>query len=443
MTSASPSRGRVVASLDRAAQALRGLPVPQSAPLGEMAIAAHVAAKVWRDRASPGALRRALVDAAFIGATLQTFGRGGAVAQGGALHPLAFLPDYHGPHFHRALRRLVTPAEGPFVVHLALTGACPWRCLYCYASAGGAHAPDAGDAALERIAAELAARRVPIVILGGGEPLARFDRAVRIVEILSRGCEVRLATSGAGLTPARASRLRDAGVRVLAISLDSDERARVDQARGPGAFDAATRALEVSARVGMVSLVTSIVGRDAFASEREVARFLTWMRAVHPAAVVNFVPQFSVGRAAGDGFRTPAEFAPVARRLAAVIRGGRHRASVFYAAPMDLMVGCVGAAQRQAIVDIRGNLGACVAGATFGNLVTEPFDVVWARLLAAPSRFKQGYFCAHVAERAAAPEPGPGATYEALEDFMASHPDALLQRALDLAGPALAWLVSD
>ncbi len=431
------ARAGLAVRLEAFAKALREAHVPRAAPRRELAVAGHVAARAWASRGAPYALRRALVDLAFIEGALLAFGRGAMIADGGAF----FLPDYHGPHFHRALRRLLVPGEGPFVAHLSMTGACPWQCRYCFASAGGAGAPDVGDRALARIAEALVKERVPIVILGGGEPLGRFERTLALVATLSRASEVRLATSGSGLTPSRAEALRAAGLRVLAISLDSNDRARVDAARGDGAFAVAVRALRVAAGAGIETLVTCVVGRGSFAREGELEGLLALVRSVHPRAVVNFIPEFATGRGEGDGFRTPAEYAPTGARLARAIREGAHRAAAFYSPPMDRLVGCVGAGQRQVVIDTRANLCACVSGASFGNLLDEPFDVVWARMLAAPSRLKQGYFCAQVHERDEPLPRGEDAMRRALEGFHEASPDAVLQRVIDALGPALARLV--
>ncbi len=352
---------------------------------------------------------------------------------------MAFLPDYHGEHFHAALRRLLVTGSGPFVVHLSTTARCPWSCQYCFASAGGPDAVDPGDTDLDRVAAGLAERRVPMVILSGGEPLARFARVVRLAGILSRGCEVRLVTSGAGLTAERATALRDAGVRVVAVSLDSDDAMRVDAMRGRGASEVAHAAITASVNAGLFTLVTSVVGRATFTDEAAVDRFLRGIAARHPKAVVNFVPAFATGRGAREGFGSPAAFAPTGAMVARAVRAGGHRAGVFYAPPMDALVGCVGAAHRQLVLDARGELFACVSRASHGNVHREGLDVVWRRMLAAPSRYAQGYFCADVADRDLDGDAlDPTATRAALEGFFARTPDALLQRVLDVAGPVLA-----
>ncbi|MBI4952013.1 MAG: radical SAM protein [Myxococcales bacterium] len=402
---------------------------------------ARVAAKAWHDRANGHGVRRALLELAFIETARATFGSGGMFTEGASFYPLPLLPDFHGPHFHEAVRRLVLPSAGPFVVHLAITGACPSRGHYCHASAGGPEPPDLGDERLVAIARALVAEAVPLVILAGGEPMARFERLVRLVEVLAVGSEVRVTTSGVGVTAERALCLQRAGLKVMAVSLDGDDRRRVDATRGlDGAFAAAVAALGHAAAAGLITFVTTVVARDAFGSSGEVDRFLAFVRSVHPTAVVNFVPQFATGRGTATGFRSPAEYRPVARRIAASIRRGGHRATVFRA-PLELAVGCVGGGLRQIHIDTRGNVAACVSGATFGNLEDEPLGAIAARMRALRPRLKRGFLCATVAARASARVLDPEASKQALAAFYATHEDTLFQRLLDVAEPVVDWLV--
>lgn len=374
---------------------------------------------------------------------MQTFGREGMLTAGEAFYPLFLLPNFHGPHFHEALRRLLLPGRGPFVAHLAVTGACPCRCEYCYLSAGESDAPDLGDERLLEVARSIVLAEVPVVSLEGGEPLARFERLVQCVELLAPFCEVRLATSGVGLTAERALRLRRAGLSVLAVSLDSDDREAVNETRGsPVAFDAAVAGLRHAGAAGIVTFVTAVVDRAGFENVAGVHRFLSFVRDIDTQILVNFLPRFATGRAATNGgFRSPDEYAPVAQRLARAIRAGRHRATVF-GRPLELLMGCVGAGRRQLNIDPAGNVMTCVSGASFGNVVDEPLDRIVRRWSSADTRLKRGFFCAEIGEQTdGGAVLDPAASERALDAFYATHPDTLFQRLLDVAGPQLAWMI--
>lgn len=426
----------------RLAGALRRLEVPRAGPGARLVLTGHLAARAFGDRSFRQRFRRTLLRIGFFEAALRTFGRGGMFSAGQAFYPLFLLPDFHGPHFDEALRRLLLPGRGPFAAHLAVTGACPSRCTYCYAAAGGPDAPDLGDARLFAVARALADRGVPLISLGGGEPLARYERLVRLVEILAGAAEVRVATSGVGLTPARASCLKRAGLTALAVSLDSDDPAKVNASRGYArAFEAAVQALRSSADAGLITLVTSVVDRSGFRSPADVDRFLRFLRELHPSLVVNFLPKFATGRASLDGFSSPEEYAPIARTIARAIQDGGHRATVFLD-PLEHLMGCVGAGRRQLNVDARGNVTACISGASFGNLIDEPFEQVYDRFRAGGARLKRGFFCASIQDRAGgATVLAPDDSSRAIAEFYSSHPDTVFQRALDAFGAQIADLV--
>ena len=144
-------------------------------------VARQVARKAWRTRGSGGVLRRALVDLVGLQGALLTFGTDAMITDGGAFFPLSFLPAYRGPHFHRAVRRLLVPGAGPFVAHLSLTGACPWTCAYCFASAGGPQAHALGDG--EDFELIFTVSEADAEKLRGGAPVPVFE----IGEIVASG----------------------------------------------------------------------------------------------------------------------------------------------------------------------------------------------------------------------------------------------------------------
>jgi pyrroloquinoline quinone biosynthesis protein E len=114
----------------------------------------------------------------------------------------------------------------PTTLLAEITHRCPLHCPYC-------------SNPLELIAAErelttsewqrvlTEARRLGVLQLGlsGGEPLVRGDVEALAAHARALGLYTTLVTSGVGLTPARAGKLRDAGLEHVQISLqDSDER---------------------------------------------------------------------------------------------------------------------------------------------------------------------------------------------------------------------------
>ena len=140
--------------------------------------------------------------------------------------------------------------ERPFVLVWELTRACALTCKHCRADAQPDRHPDElttaeGKALLDEARAF---GENQLVVLSGGDPLARDD-TVELVEYgADRGLLMTLTPSGtASLTPDRVSALADAGTRRLALSVDGGSRVAHDEFRGePGSFDATIRAAEAA-----------------------------------------------------------------------------------------------------------------------------------------------------------------------------------------------------
>jgi len=358
--------------------------------------------------------------------------------------PHVLMPEYRSPQFDEAVRRLVLPARGPNILFFSLTDACPSKCEYCFAGSGGRAPDDIGDDAAFAVAEAVAESGIPLVNISGGEPLSRYRRVVKTVEILSPCCEVRLFTSGIGLTGARLAQLSQAGLRGVFVSLDTDDAERFDRARGiPGAFTAAVDALKMCARAKMPTFVNCVVDRERFAHRDDVERFLRFVEGIDPSIVIRFLPLLATGRGKhADSFRDPAECEAVADRITATAEElGRPIAMLF--GRVDAFIGCPGAGGKLMNIDGAGNVTVCISRAALGNVLEEPFANIYERFVTRCRRLQVGFFCCDVGERADAPDLlDPAASQRALERFYAKSQDADWQRALDRYGWLLRRLVA-
>ncbi|WP_172613731.1 radical SAM/SPASM domain-containing protein [Moorella sp. E306M] len=145
--------------------------------------------------------------------------------------------------------------SGPVVVWNC-TRACNLKCRHCYAAAG----PVAGGEEMDTLAArdfleQLAAFRVPVLLLSGGEPLVRQDIFDLMAAAVKKGLRVTLSTNGTLIDRSTARELKKIGISYVGISLDGVEE-RHDAFRGQkGAFAAALEGirncLAVDQRVGL------------------------------------------------------------------------------------------------------------------------------------------------------------------------------------------------
>lgn len=142
------------------------------------------------------------------------------------------------------MRHGTSEGHGP-VVAWNMTRTCNLRCRHCYMDADAhAHAGELTTAEAKRFIDDLAAFRVPALLLSGGEPLMRKD-FFEIAEYAStNGVRPTLSTNGTLIDEEAAKKLKSAGVAYVGVSLDGPEHVN-DAFRGKqGAYGAAMRGIQ-------------------------------------------------------------------------------------------------------------------------------------------------------------------------------------------------------
>lgn len=131
------------------------------------------------------------------------------------------------------------------VIFWNLTGRCNLSCKHCYNSSG----PDkgAGDELTTSEAIsfinDCGVLGVPVILLSGGEPLMRPDIWELAAHAHGLGIKTALSSNGTFITPEITSKIRDAGIGYVGISLDGATAATHDTVRNtPGAFERAVQA---------------------------------------------------------------------------------------------------------------------------------------------------------------------------------------------------------
>lgn len=136
-------------------------------------------------------------------------------------------------------------ARRPVVVW-NVTRRCNLYCVHCYSDSSpknyeGELTTDEGRALLD----DLAAFKIPAVLLSGGEPLIRPDLFDLVAHARDRGLRVVLSTNGTLVDARLARRIHEAGFSYVGISLDGIGPVN-DAFRGrTGAYDRALRAIRL------------------------------------------------------------------------------------------------------------------------------------------------------------------------------------------------------
>ncbi len=154
----------------------------------------------------------------------------------------------------------------PRLVFWELTKGCNLRCVHCRATATELSSPD--DLSYEesaQIIDQLAEYAPLILVLSGGEPLFRGDLFRLARRATERGIHVALGTNGTLITAEVARKIKEAGIRRVAISLDGADAATHDSFRGiPGAFDRAIEGFQHLKRLGVsMQINTSVAKHNA------------------------------------------------------------------------------------------------------------------------------------------------------------------------------------
>ena len=144
-----------------------------------------------------------------------------------------------------------------------VTRRCPLSCRHCRASAGDrGREGELSTAEARRLLEGVAAFASPIVILTGGEPMARED--IFDIARYGSGLGLRMVMAPCGLLMDREAtrRIIASGIRRISLSIDGEDRETHDAFRRThGAFDAVLEAARLAREEGLEFQVNTTVTR--------------------------------------------------------------------------------------------------------------------------------------------------------------------------------------
>jgi 12,18-didecarboxysiroheme deacetylase len=138
------------------------------------------------------------------------------------------------------------------VVVWNITRRCNLKCLHCYAHAR--NIPFDNELTTmegKNLIDDLAGFGVPVLLISGGEPLARKDLPELAAYAVEKGMRAVISTNGTLITPQMAGTLKNIGLSYVGISLDGMEEIN-DRFRGvKGAFRSALKGIENCKKAGI------------------------------------------------------------------------------------------------------------------------------------------------------------------------------------------------
>ena len=216
-----------------------------------------------------------------------------------------------------------TGFQRPYVVSWNLTYRCNLKCEHCYLDAGTEPKvtdeafADRGELSTDecrKVIDDIAAFAPEcLTILTGGEPLLRRDILDIIRYAASKELWVVIGTNGVLVTERLGRTLKDAGVRGMALSLDSLDAEEHDRFRGvEGAWKNTVDGAQVLSELGLPFIVQTTVTKDNADQLEEIAEFA---RVELGAKVWNLYFLTPTGRGAFASDLSPDEYEQVLARL--------------------------------------------------------------------------------------------------------------------------------
>lgn len=207
-------------------------------------------------------------------------------------------------------------ARAPVTVAWEVTRACPLRCVHCRAEAQPRRHPDELSTAEGRhLIADAAAMGARVMVITGGDPLARPDTMELLGAVRDAGMHAGFSPSAtARLTPATLARAVEAGAGTIHLSLDGDRPETHDGFRRVrGSHRRTTALIEAAVELGVRVQVGTAVSRRTVEELPLLAEHLP--RGIALWSLFFLVP---TGRAARDDLLSAAEHEAVLTWLSAV-----------------------------------------------------------------------------------------------------------------------------
>jgi len=162
--------------------------------------------------------------------------------------------------------------NAPRIISWNITLRCPLKCAHCYVDAGEREAE--GVLSTEEafgVIDQICETGKPVVVLSGGEPLMREDVFAIARYGTDKGLRMVMGSSGYLLDQAMAKKLREAGIRAVAISLDSADPSVHDALRGiDGVWERAVQAISFCHEEKIGVQINMSVMRSAMSDVEEV-----------------------------------------------------------------------------------------------------------------------------------------------------------------------------
>jgi len=265
---------------------------------------------------------------------------------------------------------------------VAITYRCQCKCKHCGSAFYTTKKPDElTSRELKNLMDQMPAVRTDTVSFFGGEPLLRDDICELIAYGKKLGLGTVLDTNGAALDEAMAKRLKDAGLDMAFISIDSSNPEVHDNLRGiPGLFDRAVAAISLCKKYGIHPRIATYVDRERL-HNGDFARLIEFSEKL--GAELRILLPILAGRwsAAKDVKLTPEEI----QKFKGMLKPGKVYWEQEVCSSHNSNFVCAALSRKMYYVTAYGDLTpCCYVPLSFGNVKKEPLKTILDRMYKHP-----------------------------------------------------------
>ena len=304
---------------------------------------------------------------------------------GKGLYKLDFyMPAYPTPAFFESMdAKLKHSPPRPISVVFSITKACTYKCGHCYQRLD--RGADLDEGLMLKIAAEMREFGICAFAVEGGEPLLKFPRLLKLVKVLE-GAEIWVNSTGVGYTPEMLKELKNAGVFGIMTSMHSVIAAEHDAFTGiENSWQLSCDFIKDCKKAGLCTGFNTVLEEDAIIAG-DIDKIMDLAKELD-CDFIQLIHAKPSGRWIGrrvDAAKS-CQAVEIARQ-AHVLYNSRAKkdypvlsAQVFE--EQEAMLGCTAGGIDRFYMNANGEIQPCeFLNFSFGNINTEPFGTIYARM---------------------------------------------------------------
>ena len=300
------------------------------------------------------------------------------------------IPGWPSKKFKKFFKAELTRAEGNRkkeilmnTVIFSITGRCPLRCTHCFDWDNLQADEHLKTEELVIILDKLKPVGITNIQFGGGEPLARFDDLLLLIERAKEDMDCWILTSGFGFTAEKAVRLKKAGLTGASISLDHWEENAHNQFRNNDKSFFWVREAVKNCREAGILVTLAFCATKQFVNAENISEYYALARE-WGAGYIKILEARKTGRFRGKDVMPDQTQIGLLTNFYLQSYHDLKFADypiVMYPGFDQRQTGCLGAGNRYMYVDSRGEIHSCpFCHGSAGNALTDEIPAVLDKL---------------------------------------------------------------